>query len=104
MKKIWINFWVDAAMFVSMTGLFITGLIMKYSLPPLEGRRQGTGLGPETLLGWDRHDWGDFHFWLAVILVALLVFHIVLHWRWIVCRFKEFKSPSKKVSGECKSD
>ncbi len=94
MKKIWTNFWVDAAMFFSMVGLAITGLIMKYTLPPLRGQNQGTGQGPETLLGWDRHEYGDFHFWLAMILVGLLIVHIILHWRWIVCRFKEFKSES----------
>ncbi|MFO8056248.1 MAG: DUF4405 domain-containing protein [bacterium] len=103
MKKIWINFWVEAAMFVSMLALGVTGLIMKYALPPLRGQRQGTGLGPETLFGWDRHDWGDFHFWLAVILVALLVVHLILHWRWIVCRLREFKS-NGKASPKCDTE
>jgi len=35
------------------------------------------------LLGWSRHEWGDLHFWLALVLVALVAMHLILHWDWV---------------------
>ena len=32
----------------------------------------------------DRHEWGDIHFWIAVIFFIILSFHLLLHKRWIV--------------------
>jgi len=87
MKKIRLNFFVDFSMFLCMVCLAISGIIQKYVLPPARGTRRG--LGPEEWMGWTRHDWDDVHFWIAVVAVTLLFVHIILHWRWIVCRFKD---------------
>jgi hypothetical protein len=38
----------------------------------------------ETLWGWTRHEWGEFHFWVAWTMMAVLAMHLVLHWKWIV--------------------
>lgn len=35
------------------------------------------------LLGLSRHEWGDIHLWVGVILAVAVVAHLVLHWRWI---------------------
>ena len=86
MKKIWLNFWIDLVMFFCMAFLATSGIIQKYALPPARGSRRG--MGPEELLGWTRHDWGNMHFWVSIALVVLIVVHIILHWNWIVCRFK----------------
>jgi hypothetical protein len=94
MKRVYLNFIIDLSMFLSISGLALTGVIQKWVLPPARGTRRG--LGPETLLGWTRHDWGDLHFWAAVILVILLVIHIILHWKWIVCRFRELFGAGRK--------
>ena len=37
-----------------------------------------------TWLGWDRHDWGDIHLYLAFALLGLLAVHLILHWSMIV--------------------
>ena len=86
MKKLWINFTVDLAMFICMAFLALSGLVQKYALPPARGSRRG--IGPEEMWGWTRHDWGEVHFWVAITAVALLIIHVVLHWTWIKCRFK----------------
>jgi hypothetical protein len=68
-------------LFCSLSG---TGLMLAYRLPP--GSRGGRGL---SVLGWSRHDWGDLHKWLSFAFLALVVLHMILHWRWfwqIACR------------------
>jgi len=73
-----LNFLVDALAVVLGFAVALTGLLLRYVLPP--GSRGGWGL---ALLGWDRHDWGDLHFWLSVGLVLLMLVHLVLHWSWV---------------------
>jgi len=41
-----------------------------------------------TLWGWDRHQWGSVHFILAIVLLVLLFFHIVFHWKEVKCLFR----------------
>jgi hypothetical protein len=59
-----------------MTG---TGLLMAYRLVP--GSRGGRGL---EVLGWDRHEWGEFHTWVAYGFIAMLVTHLVINWTWLI--------------------
>ncbi len=88
MRRDTLNFLVDLVGLLAMLGLMITGLIMKYLLPP--GSRGGWGL---SLWGWTRHEWGDLHFWLAVALVAMLVLHVALHWTWVAVLVKRWVQP-----------
>ncbi len=55
-----------------------TGLALVYRLPPRV--RGGGGL---TMLGMDRHQWGDLHFYTGVALGILVVVHVLLHWGWV---------------------
>ncbi len=88
-KRTWWNFWLEVLLSVQMLFLALTGFIMKYSLLPHQGRRRGTGLGPDTLLGMDRHQWGDWHFWAAVSLLVIVFIHLLLHWTWLKCRLRD---------------
>ena len=89
MKRSLINFVVDAVAFINISALVITGFIIRFILPPGTGglgRRFHDSAGREhikTLLSMTRHQWGDVHFYLAVIFAALIAIHIVLHWNWI---------------------
>ncbi len=38
-----------------------------------------------TLLGLSRHTWTDLHTWASLVLIAGVVVHFALHWKWIVC-------------------
>ncbi len=88
-------FWADIVNFLVFLGLFFTGIVIKYVLPPGTARPQGGGRGFHggrevlTLWGWDRHDWGELHFGLAVLLIMALVIHLIQHRRWIACRFQK---------------
>ena len=76
MKRSITNFLVDAVSALVMFGMIVTGLVMRYTLPPGSGRSR-------LLWGLGRHDWGDIHFWLAVAVAALVVVHVALHWQWV---------------------
>ena len=85
-----VNFWVDAATAVAIAAMLGTGILLKWVLPP--GIRGGRGL---SWLGEGRHYWGDVHFWISVVLVVLLVFHLVLHWSWITACWRRFAGSLK---------
>jgi hypothetical protein len=92
MKRPQLNFVVDAASFVAFLLLLTTGLALRYQLPPGSGGLEGHGGGPGSadrtvtlLLGLSRHEWGSIHFWIAVVLLAVLALHVALHWNWIIC-------------------
>ena len=67
----------NALIWLVCCGLAGTGLLLAFRLPP--GSRGGRGL---SVLGYGRHEWGDFHTWLAYVFIALVVVHLALHWRW----------------------
>ena len=81
MRRPTINLLVDILAFLGFFLLAVTGVLMRYTLPP------GTG-GTRSVWGLDRHEWGDLHFWISVGLLGILVIHLVLHARWIVCMLK----------------
>lgn len=55
-----------------------SGFLLAYRLPP--GSRGGSGL---SMLGFDRHDWGDFHLYTGwAVLIASLV-HLWMNWAWL---------------------
>ncbi|MBM4086468.1 MAG: DUF4405 domain-containing protein [Planctomycetes bacterium] len=79
--------------FVNILALMATGVILRWVLPPGSGGGHGFRGGrgprtePKTFLDWGRHDWGDAHFWLAVIFTCMIVVHLVLNWPWIRATF-----------------
>jgi hypothetical protein len=88
MDKPKLNFVIDAAMFLCLMAMAGLGFLIKYFLP--SGRDAWATYGSNlqfSWLGWDRHDWGDLHLYLAFTLLTLLVLHIILHWRQILGLF-----------------
>ena len=82
MKKGTLNFIVDFTMLVNLLGLMFTAVIFRYVLPPGTGGRGGGWRG-EDFWSLSRHEWGDIHFYLAILFIVLMVCHIFLHWTWI---------------------
>jgi hypothetical protein len=88
MDKPKLSFIIDAMMFLTLMALAGLGFLMKYILPP--GRDVQAKYGRNlylSWLGWDRHDWGDIHLYLAFALLTLLVIHLILHWHQILGLF-----------------
>lgn len=77
MKKVSMNYWLDMIAFIEFSILTTSGILMQYSLPERSGHSM-------TVWGLSRHQWGDWHFYLALALFATLAIHILLHWKWIV--------------------
>lgn len=77
MSRNWLNFVVDLVTALAALNLVFTGLLIYLVMPP------GSGHGRLTLLGADRHTWGDVHFWTAVVVLGLVVLHVALHWQWV---------------------
>ena len=89
-RSIWIST-VDLMAYLSFLGLLATGLLLKFQLP--HGRGTGaTGRGnygfPPERRGWTRLEWGELHFWVSVLFLCAIGFHLFLHSTWIQARFK----------------
>ncbi|MFZ5447380.1 MAG: DUF4405 domain-containing protein [Thermodesulfobacteriota bacterium] len=89
MDKPKLNFVIDVMMFLCLMAMAGLGFLMKYILPPRRDVWAKYGRNLEfSWLGWDRHDWGDIHLYLAFALLILLVIHIILHWQQILGLFQ----------------
>ncbi len=71
-----LNFLVDGITALAALNLVFTGLLIYFVLPPGSGRTM-------TVLNGDRHGWGDVHFWTAMVVLALVLVHVALHWPWV---------------------
>jgi hypothetical protein len=99
MDKSRLNFIIDVLMFLCIVAMAGLGLLMKYVLLPGRVARAKYG-GPVELtwLGWDRHDWGDIHLYLAFLLLGLLTLHIIFHWKQILGLFEKLiPQPQKRT-------
>jgi hypothetical protein len=81
------NIIVDFLAFVGLVGVAATGAIIRWGLPPGSesqqfrlGRVVQVKVQGDTLLGLDRANWSEIHFWLAAAFVCVLAFHFILNW------------------------
>ncbi len=81
MKKTKMNFVIDAMAFISFVLLTSTGVLVHYVLPPGSGRFS-------ILWGMDRHQWGQLHYWISIIMMVCLGLHLLLHWKWVLAMIK----------------
>ncbi len=95
MRRNTLNFTVDTLALVGMVAMTATGLVIRYTLPPGSGGREGGRAS--TLWGLSRHGWGDVHFWIAVGIAAMLLLHVFLHWQWVWKTVFHFLSSRSRV-------
>lgn len=92
-----LNIVIDTFMLVFMMATAGLGFLIKYVLLPGFKRNEVYGSNVElTFLNMDRHQWGTIHLIISLVLVALVIVHILLHWKMIVCIYKKLL-PGKKV-------
>jgi len=77
MNRTLVNIIIDLVATLLFLGMVATGYLLRYPLPPGSNKTL-------TLWSLSRHQWGDIHFWISLGLLAVLVFHLALHWNWIV--------------------
>jgi hypothetical protein len=78
-KNDW-KYLIDALLFVDLCSLAVIGLLLAFVIP--SGKE-----APEAakfFLGLHRHDWGDIHLYLSLLMLGLVVLHVWLNWTWVV--------------------
>jgi len=89
LSKAKLNFLVDAIILVAFIAVALSSVILLAM--PHEGFRGGRNPAYyETVLFLTRSDWNDAHVWVGLALMAGIVVHLVLHWRWIVSMVRGF--------------
>jgi len=84
-KKSKLNLIIDTLLLLCIASIAGIGLLMRNVLVPGYKRWDIYGRNVELYFwGLDRHQWGTIHFVIALVLLALLVLHVVLHWAIIV--------------------
>jgi hypothetical protein len=68
----------NGALYIAGCFLAGTGWLLAERLPR---GREGRSL---SFLGLSRHEWGEWHTWIAYGVVGLVILHLLLNWQWLV--------------------
>jgi hypothetical protein len=73
--------------FLMLSGLIetVSGFVLWLVLPSGGGKRAVE----VSYLGFTRHTWIDIHDWVAIALTAVVVIHLMVHWKWILRMIKQ---------------
>jgi len=93
MKRITINALVDLGCLIMFIPSLVSGLVLYFVLPSGGGR----GSGWEQYLGIARIQWVTMHDNSSFIFAALLIIHLLLHWKF-------FRNINKALSPKEKQD
>ncbi len=92
MTKTKLKYALDVLLLVAFLLSAVTGIVLW--LGGSSGGYQG-GSNPAfqtTLLGIARKTWNDLHTLSSLVMVAGVILHLVLHWKWIVYMTKQLLS------------
>jgi hypothetical protein len=84
MSKGRLLYWVAALGAIALAFELVTGLVMWFAVPGGQGPRFGRRADANSFAAIDRSLWIDMHDWAGLVLVAVLILHLALHWRWVV--------------------
>jgi hypothetical protein len=85
MQRVRVNAVVDILAFVSFVLSLISGIIPWKALPSGGGSSSGQETAHALFLWLERGEWKDLHVYASLVFAALMVLHLLLHWRWIHC-------------------
>ncbi len=85
MRKAAVNAVVDIVALIMFILSLVSGVILHVFLPSGGGGfRGGTGvITTNVFLGIARNDWVDLHTYTSFIFTALVIVHLLLHWRYM---------------------
>ncbi len=95
MKRITVNALVDIGCLITFIPSLITGMVLYFFLPSGEGR----GGSWVTCMGITRHDWILYHDIASFAFAALLIIHLLLHWKFFRNISKSLKPEGKEQDG-----
>jgi len=84
------NFSLNSFLFVAFALASLSGLVAWLVLPSGGYRGGRNPLYNASLLGLTRYGWNDVHLWAGLAMIAVLVVHLALHQRWIVCSIRRY--------------
>jgi len=85
MKKNALKYFVNAALFVDICAIAAIGLLLAFVIPAGQVRPSA-----KYFLGLHRHQWGDIHLYLSLLLLILLSIHLWFNWTWIIQSTKRY--------------
>jgi hypothetical protein len=54
-----------------------------------------------TFYSLTRHQWNDIHLWVSLVMIGIVLVHLALHWRWIVCTARRYTQATFCRPDEC---
>ena len=101
-QKIIIERYVVAILLFISTGIeVLSGFILWIVIPRGRGDLDLTQAGyGRSLWGLQRNEWVDLHAWVAVFMLAIIIVHLVIHWRWILNMIQGKIKPNKANSND----
>ena len=76
------NWLIDASLFTSAILAILSGIYFLFL--PVGGYQGGRNPAYNIVILFTRHTWDDIHTWSGVAMIAVVVIHLSLHWRWVV--------------------
>jgi hypothetical protein len=101
------KYWIIAFIMVVLGAIeAVTGFVLWLGFPEGGGGagRFSGGISNLSVWGLTKHTWIDIHDWVAVALVAVVLLHIILHWKWIIRVGKSLFSGTKTVPVQVKAE
>jgi hypothetical protein len=99
MNKNTVNYALDTVIALAFVIASVTGLA--FMAMGSGGYQGGRNAGFQTaFLGIARTTWSDLHALASIVMIAGVLVHLVLHWRWIVCVTRRILSFKPRQSQE----
>ena len=70
----------------------MTGMIMWFAFP--ENDVNGHDAIETTFWSLSHHDWATPHQWAAIALVAVIIIHLFINWKWLVNAIRGLWKPT----------
>lgn len=97
MKKTTVLYLIDAIMLLQLALISGIGFLTRIVLVPGFKRLHSDWIYPSTeVIGLNRHQWNDIHFYLAILFLCTLMVHIILHFKSIYCFCNRWLQKSRK--------
>lgn len=99
-----LNFTLNSLLFAAFFLVSLSGLVAWLVLPGGGYRGGRNPFYKATLLGLTHHDWTDLHLWAGLAMIVILVIHLALHWRWVLCIARRYARAAICQPNECASE
>ena len=95
-----INLAADSLLWLLFSVVAVTGLV-DWLLPSGRGwGRRRTLTSAVGLFSMEWHTWRDWHTWLGLAWLVIIIVHLVLHRKWIVCMLRRYWEARARGQGE----